>query len=801
MIPRIIHQTWKTADVPENLRFFQGTWLAHHPDWEYRFWTDADCRDFIASWYPNFLPIYDGYQTPICRVDAVRYFLLRHYGGVYADLDFECLRPLDRLLDGRGLVVGLEPASHVAMHMPAARLKEIVCNAFMASEPRHPFWDHVIARLVESRGEPSPLDATGPFFLTRALASYRDQRQVSLMPAELLYPADTWDCSEGRLFDLEQWRRLTARAYAIHHWVGTWHRPEGSQESRRPLPSAQARARLLEHGQVIADSVVHARVVDTAEMPLVSCLMVTRDRAARAQRAIRCFQAQTYPARELVILDDGEDDALADWIASQRDDRIQYHRLPTGTTPLGALRNRSVALASGDYVCQWDDDDLYDPARIETQMILLRALDAEACLLSRWLIWWPLQERLAVSTPRLWEGSLLCAKARLTPYPETLRRGEDTPVIERLIASSRVVLLDQPRLYLYVVHQDNTFDPAHFEQHWEAASLRFESEDYARVGQELRKRLDLDGYLEAIGRLEPVVDDAAIDHPSEGAAFTHDESQAVESVPPSRTATTSPWSPTVPWPTILILTPIKNAARFIPVFFENLLKLDYPREKLSVAFLEGDSDDDTWSVLQSRIQEHAHAFARIEASRLDFAFRFDCERWQPHLQFRRRAIIGKSRSILFQRAWRGEDWVLWIDADVIQYPSDVLRHLLASGQSIVVPNCVKSRGGATFDLNTFRLKPGARSREWQYFIDGNIQTPRGQGRLYLDDLRGQELVELDGVGGTMLLVKSEIHAQGILFPDYAYRGYLDTEGFAMQARDRGLTCWGLPDLEIIHAPE
>jgi hypothetical protein len=33
------------------------------------------------------LKTYDGYRFPVQRVDAVRYFLLLHYGGIYLDLD------------------------------------------------------------------------------------------------------------------------------------------------------------------------------------------------------------------------------------------------------------------------------------------------------------------------------------------------------------------------------------------------------------------------------------------------------------------------------------------------------------------------------------------------------------------------------------------------------------------------------------------------------------------------------------------------------------------------------------------
>jgi mannosyltransferase OCH1-like enzyme len=49
-------------------------------------------RDFIATEYPWFLSTYDGYSLPIQRVDTVRYFILRHYGGIYLDLDNVGLR-------------------------------------------------------------------------------------------------------------------------------------------------------------------------------------------------------------------------------------------------------------------------------------------------------------------------------------------------------------------------------------------------------------------------------------------------------------------------------------------------------------------------------------------------------------------------------------------------------------------------------------------------------------------------------------------------------------------------------------
>ena len=77
--------------------------------------------------------------------------------------------------------------------------------------------------------------------------------------------------------------------------------------------------------------------------------------------------------------------------------------------------------SSGEYLAQWDDDDLSDPQRLEVQMAVIQALQADACLLERHQIWWPESERLAYSKRRMWESSFLCKTrepARLSPNPQ-----------------------------------------------------------------------------------------------------------------------------------------------------------------------------------------------------------------------------------------------------------------------------------------------------------------------------------------------------------------------------------------------
>ena len=54
-------------------------------------WTDEKSLAFIAAEYPWFLDTFVGYSQPIQRADAIRYFVLAHFGGIYIDLDDVCL--------------------------------------------------------------------------------------------------------------------------------------------------------------------------------------------------------------------------------------------------------------------------------------------------------------------------------------------------------------------------------------------------------------------------------------------------------------------------------------------------------------------------------------------------------------------------------------------------------------------------------------------------------------------------------------------------------------------------------------
>jgi glycosyltransferase involved in cell wall biosynthesis len=119
-------------------------------------------------------------------------------------------------------------------------------------------------------------------------------------------------------------------------------------------------------------------------LPKISCLMVTApNRLEYLKRSFRCFCDQTYPNRELVIINDGPaeyQDAIANVVGDRSNVRLLFLK-EMGYT-LGALRNIGVALCKGDIYVQWDDDDFNAPERLMVQCSRLLKCSARMCFLS-----------------------------------------------------------------------------------------------------------------------------------------------------------------------------------------------------------------------------------------------------------------------------------------------------------------------------------------------------------------------------------------------------------------------------------
>jgi mannosyltransferase OCH1-like enzyme len=76
-IPLIIHQSWKTDELPERFQKWKESWEHFHQSpWEHKLWTDFDNMILVNDHYPWFLPTYNNFKMNIMRVDSARYMYM-----------------------------------------------------------------------------------------------------------------------------------------------------------------------------------------------------------------------------------------------------------------------------------------------------------------------------------------------------------------------------------------------------------------------------------------------------------------------------------------------------------------------------------------------------------------------------------------------------------------------------------------------------------------------------------------------------------------------------------------------------
>ncbi len=103
MIPKIIWQThnYQYNELPDHVLKCAKTWQNLNPGWRYNYFNDQQRADFVKQELPD---LYEDYLThePMYQADLWRYAVVYKYGGVYADMDSICFKPLDYMLKGYG---------------------------------------------------------------------------------------------------------------------------------------------------------------------------------------------------------------------------------------------------------------------------------------------------------------------------------------------------------------------------------------------------------------------------------------------------------------------------------------------------------------------------------------------------------------------------------------------------------------------------------------------------------------------------------------------------------------------------
>ncbi|GAB1741291.1 hypothetical protein D0862_03808 [Hortaea werneckii] len=272
---------------------------------------------------------------------------------------------------------------------------------------------------------------------------------------------------------------------------------------------------------------------------------------------------------------------------------------------------------------------------------------------------------------------------------------------------------------------------------------------------------------------------------------------------------------------VLILTPLRNAAPYIEQHFDLLSQLTYPHRLIDLAFLVGDSTDDTLAVLAmelERIQSRTDniPFNSVMIVEKDFGVTLSQDVEDRHgfaAQGPRRKAMGRARNFLLSAAMKPEhSWVYWRDVDIKDSPSKIIEDFVAHDRDILVPNIWFHRYEdgrdieGRFDYNSWQ--ESETGRKLSNSLDRDVVLAEGYKeykteRTYMarmGDWRDNKDVEipLDGIGGVNILVKADVHRAGINFPCYAFENQAETEGFAKMAKRAGYGVFGLPNYVVWH---
>lgn len=214
MIPKIIHQTWKTSELPERVKKWHQDLKELHPGWEIRLWTDEDNLTLVKEHFPHLLNAYLAMEYNIMRADIIRYMYMSKFGGYYLDLDYEVFIPFD------------DQTSEPDLMLPVSGEEKgeiILGNSIFGSIPQHVFWKDVLIDFQENppikkfSNKFDVLKLTGPNFISKIYFRSPGKYNGYLVPKNVYHPDNT-------LINKKNYKTFLQKnkTRGIHHCHGSW---------------------------------------------------------------------------------------------------------------------------------------------------------------------------------------------------------------------------------------------------------------------------------------------------------------------------------------------------------------------------------------------------------------------------------------------------------------------------------------------------------------------------------------------------------------------------------------------------
>lgn len=206
IVPRIIHQIWLGSKVPKKYDRWRKSWIKHNPEFEYILWDEKKILELGLINEKQFKEA----RNYGLKSDIARYEILYKFGGIYADTDFEALKPVDYKLLSQSFVAG-----QLFEHQPQ------INNALIISKPKSDLLKAVINHLPEYPGEMSGLEVlnySGANYLSKIIFDNRFLEDIVILPSQYFYP---WPNFMQKSIK-NPYSLITQTTIAIHHWDASW---------------------------------------------------------------------------------------------------------------------------------------------------------------------------------------------------------------------------------------------------------------------------------------------------------------------------------------------------------------------------------------------------------------------------------------------------------------------------------------------------------------------------------------------------------------------------------------------------
>jgi len=223
-----------------------------------------------------------------------------------------------------------------------------------------------------------------------------------------------------------------------------------------------------------------SRLEVVGRVSMVTPTMSSRQKYHEAMWA--SFEAQTVGDKELIVLESYEDKPSAFLQAKAKEDSRLVHiciKVPAeGDFSVGLKRNMTLHLASGEYIVNFDDDDLYSAGYAEAMVSEMQLRSLHGVTLSSWHNFYTGTGQCTYSDPASW-GEWASSEAELDailfgygfsyahrrqvsleyPYPDVCF-AEDAPFflkIREVFGEDKVTLKrDDKGLCMHIMHRANS---------------------------------------------------------------------------------------------------------------------------------------------------------------------------------------------------------------------------------------------------------------------------------------------------------------------------------------------------------